>query len=143
MRSSGVSGRSTGFDLRLTTTGSDKSPKLRLESDAVLHSCVVDGRVDGGPVVAQWDGKQLVFHGRRFLARCHAFLYYRLGTLLMGSMLLVGSLCYYWQKKTRRSGWKGGREGGRYGGGVGDLECEHYRLSRQRAFASWEYARAV
>jgi len=26
---------------------------------------------------------------------------------------------------------------------VDDLECEHYRLSRQRAFASWEYATAV
>ena len=112
LRSSGVSGRSTGFDLRLTTTGSDKSPKLRLESDAVLHICVVDGRVDGGPVAAQWDGEQLVFHGRRFLARCHAFLYYRLGTLLMDTMFLVGSLCYYWQKKHADPGGRAGARGG-------------------------------
>ncbi|HBE91701.1 MAG TPA: hypothetical protein DDW55_03935 [Gammaproteobacteria bacterium] len=55
-------------------------------------------------------------------------------------------------KKPADPGGRAGANGGslgaqlgvaRYCEGVGDLECEHYRLSRQREFASWEYATAV
>lgn len=41
LRNSGVSGRSTGFDMHLTTAGSDKSLKLRQESDTAFHGGVL------------------------------------------------------------------------------------------------------